>query len=333
MKFGFATIPHWPIREVLGLIEQADALGFDHAWVCDQTFFIDPFPLLAVAGQRCKKINLGVGVTNPYTRTAYQVARTIATVAELVGKPVALGIGAGNRRELLLPLGIEQVSPAARIKEMIEITRRLLAGETVSYKSETMTLEGVSLKFKPAFPAPMYIAARGPATLKLGGETCDGVIIGDLVSDAGLDYAQGEITAGLKKAGRNPAQVENVCWTTCFVTDGDNRQAIERLKPWVAHNLAASPPVVQKALGMDEEQIQVMRAAYSKGGAEEAGKHVTPADIDKLSIVGSPERCAQTIRRLRDRGIGQLVILLYSKDLSENRSLLKKLAEEVFPLV
>ncbi len=333
MKFGFATIPHWPVKEVLGLIEQADALGFDNAWVCDQTFFIDPFPLLAVAGQRCKKIHLGVGVTNPYTRTAVQVARTIATVAELVGKPVALGIGAGNRRELLLPLGIEQVSPATRIQEMIEIMRRLLAGETVTYKSETMTLEGVRLKFTPSFSAPMYIAARGPATLRLGGRCCDGVIIGDLVSDAGLDYAQGEIAAGLKAAGRSPEQAENVTWTTCFVTDGDDCQAIERLKPWVAHNLAASPAVVQKALGMDDDRIQVMRAAYSQGGAEEAGKYVSPVDIDKLSIVGSPEKCAQTIRRLRDRGIGQLVILLYSKDLSENHALLKRLAEDVLPLV
>lgn len=56
MKFGIAIIPHWPVREVLGLVEQADNAGFDNAWICDQTFFIDPFPFIAAAGQKVRHI-------------------------------------------------------------------------------------------------------------------------------------------------------------------------------------------------------------------------------------------------------------------------------------
>lgn len=329
MRLGFITIPQWPSSDVLDLIQRGESLGYDFAWLPDQTFFQDPFPLLTVAGQQTRRIHLGVGVTNPYTRTPYQVARTIATVSELAGRPVALGIGAGNRRELLLPLGMEQVSPANRMREFIEVTRRLLQGETVTYQSETMTLNQVSLKFKPGHPTPVYLAARGPATLRLGGEVGDGVIIGDLLSDDGLDYAQGEIDKGIKAAGRSAEEVESVCWASCFITDGDDAERIERLKPWIAHNLVASPSVVQKALGMDEERIAVMRAAYGEGGADQAAQYVQPEDVHKLSILGSPERCAETVRRLRDRGIGQLVILLYSKDLAENQVTLTRFAQEV----
>lgn len=334
MKFGISIIPHWPVQDVKGLVEQADQAGFDNAWICDQTFFIDPFPFIATVGQNVKHIRLGVGVTNPYTRTAYQIARTAGVVGDLLGKPVLLGIGAGNRRELLLPLGMEQNAPAARIRELIEITRRLTVGETVSYESESLTLKNVSLKFHPTQTVEMFIAARGPATLRLSGEIGDGVIIGDLISDAGLDYAFGEINRGLKTAGRERNALEAVSWTTCFVTDKDGDEEMTRaIRPWIAHNLAASPAVVQAALGMDAARVEVMRSAYAKGGAEEAGKYVESSDIDKLSIVGSPQRCADTIIRLKERGIDQLSILMFSKRLEDNKNLIRRLSEKVLPLV
>src|SRR3972149_2743198 len=105
MRYGFAVDAFWPLQEVVKLIRIGEDLGYDNVWLPDQTFYADPFPLLAVAGCRTERIRLGIGVTNPYTRSIPQVARTIGTVAQLVGRPVALGIGAGNRRELLGPLG------------------------------------------------------------------------------------------------------------------------------------------------------------------------------------------------------------------------------------
>jgi 5,10-methylenetetrahydromethanopterin reductase len=329
MKFGFITLPHWPSPDVVDLIEHAENLGYDFSWIPDQTFFQDPFVLLAVAGQRTSSIQLAMGVTNPYTRAPHHVARSIGTTSELVGRPIILGIGAGNRRELLLPLGLEQISPVSRIREMIEVTIRLLKGETVSYKSDTLFMEDVSLKFKPTLLPPVYVAARGPGMLRLSGEVADGVIIGDLLSDNGLDYAQGEINKGIKKAGRKTEDVKNVCWAACFVTDGNDDATIERLKPWIAHNLVASPPIVQKALQIEEERIEMMRSAYFEGGSENAAPYVKPEDVYQLSVVGSPDRLRQLVMRLGARGISQLVILLYSRDLAENQETMQKFAEKV----
>jgi 5,10-methylenetetrahydromethanopterin reductase len=257
------------------------------------------------------------------------VARSIATTSELAGRPVILGIGAGNRRELLLPLGMEQIAPANRIRELVDLSRRLITGETVTYQSDHVFMEGVELKFDPEFQSPVYLAARGPMTLRLGGEIADGVIIGDLLSDRGLDYAQGEINKGVAKAGREPGDVQNVCWAACFVTDGNDETIIQRLKPWIAHNLVASPPIVQEALAIEEDRIEKMRSSYFEGGSEKAAPFVEPEDVYQLSVVGSPERLKDLVRRLEGRGIDQLVILLYSKDLSENQDTMKKFAEEV----
>jgi 5,10-methylenetetrahydromethanopterin reductase len=333
MKFGIAIDPFWALENVIDLVCHAESIGYESAWIPDQTFYADPFPILVAAGRQTKRINLGIGVTNPYTRSAIQVARTMATINELIGRPVALGIGAGNRRELLQPLGLEQDSPVARCREMVDIVRRLLQGDEITYHSPSAILNHVKLGIVPTNPIPIYIAARGPATLQLAGEVSDGVIIGDLLSDEGLEYAGSQIQIGIEKSGRKSSQVESVCWTTCFITNGEHRQVVEWLRPWIAHNLAASPVVVQQALGMDQARIELMRNTYQEKGPQAASHYVQPEDIDKLAIVGSPEKCAETVRRLEKRGINQLVLLLYSKDLSEVQENLNRFMQEVIPLI
>ncbi len=332
MKLGFAIDPFWPLENVVDLIVQAEALGYDTAWIPDQTFYADPFPILAVAGRQTRQISLGIGVTNPYTRSAVQVARTMATLGELIGRPLTLGIGAGNRRELLLPLGLEQEAPVSRCREMAQVIRALLQGEETTYQSKSISLDHVKLEVRSPYPVAIYLAARGPATLRMAGEVGDGVIIGDLLSDEGLAYAQNQIQAGVRKAGRQASEVELVSWTTCFITTGDDRQTLAWLSPWIAHNLAASPEAVEQALGMDPERIHLMRETYQARGPQAAAAYIQPEDIDKLAIVGPPEKCAETVRRLQKRNIQQLVLLLYSKDLAEVQANLTRFMKEVVPL-
>jgi alkanesulfonate monooxygenase SsuD/methylene tetrahydromethanopterin reductase-like flavin-dependent oxidoreductase (luciferase family) len=97
--------------------------------------------------------------------------------------------------------------------------------------------------------------------------------------------------------------------------------------------MAASPPAVQSAIGVEEGRIQAIRTAYAAGGAMAAGAFVSREDIDKLAIVGTPDQCAVTVRRLVQRGIRQLVILLYSQDLAENEVTLRRFASDVIPQV
>ena len=104
------------------------------AWIPDQTFYRDPFLVMAHWAQATENIQLMIGVTNPYTRHPAQVARAIATVDEISGGRAHLGIGSGNRRELLLPMGYEQDAAAARTREMLTLVRALLHGETLQHE-------------------------------------------------------------------------------------------------------------------------------------------------------------------------------------------------------
>ncbi len=111
MRFGFGTVPAGPPQDTAALVAHAERLGFDVAWMPDQTFYRDPYITLAACVQHTSTITLGLGVTNPYTRHPAMTARAAATLAELCHGRFILGIGAGNRKELIEKIMFNQYQP------------------------------------------------------------------------------------------------------------------------------------------------------------------------------------------------------------------------------
>ena len=331
MRFGFGFVPTQPLSEGLRVVQWGEQLGYEMAWIPDQTFFRDPFLVMAHWAQATENIQLMIGVTNPYTRHPAQVARAIATVDEISGGRAHLGIGSGNRRELLLPMGFEQDAAAARTREMLTLVRALLHGETLQHESAYVTAKGLQLSWQPANPAvPIYIAARGARMLEVAGELADGAAIGALVSEAGLDYAFAALERGAARSSRNLSDIEIVSWVTCRVVD-DEEAAHERLKPSVAHIIGGAPLSLLRAIGMEEGTIDALKRAYAQGGPAGAAPLVTRREIDMLTIVGSAERVRETCARLAARGVGQIGILLTGADAGSNCRVLERIARDVMP--
>ena len=341
MRFGFGFVPNLPLAESLRVIQRGEQLGYEMAWIPDQTFYRDPFLVMAAWAQATEHIQLMIGVTNPYTRHPAQVARAIATVDEISGGRAHLGIGSGNRRELLLPMGFEQDAAAARTREMTTLVRALLHGETLHHESPYVTAKGLQLSWQPARAAiPIYIAARGARMLETAGEVADGAAIGALVSEAGLDYAFAALERGAARASysrevparasRRLTELEIVSWVTCRVVD-DERSAHEQLKPSVAHIIGGAPLSLLRAIGMEDAAIDALKRAYAQGGPAGAASLVTRREIDMLTIVGTAERVRETCSRLAVRGIGQLGILLTGTDADAHCRVLERIARDVMP--
>ena len=71
IRFGLRVPPCLPLQEVAATVQQAEAEGFDYAWVPDsQLLWRDVWVTLGVAGARTSRIVLGTNVTNPRTRDA-----------------------------------------------------------------------------------------------------------------------------------------------------------------------------------------------------------------------------------------------------------------------
>lgn len=330
IKFGFGAIPSVHFATYIEITKLAEDLGFDSAWVPDQTLYRDPYAILAVLANVTEKINLGVGVTNPNTRHPAMAARAIASIDEMAPGRVALGIGAGNNKELLKPLGLEVEHAGAKCREMALIVRELLTGKAVDYRGHYFLASGIKMDFTSSPEIPIYIAGRGPAVLRAAGEVASGAIIGGLCGVTGINYALNQIESGTKKAGRDLGQLEIISWVTVNITN-QREQALEDLKPIVAHLIGGAPQTVLDAIGMDPVLVKQIKATYLTEGILNAAKFVSPSCIDAFAIVGDRQECSRRIKELENAGVTQLVMLMPPGVVEQQKQFLRNFAEVVFP--
>ncbi len=330
IKFSFGAKPKAPIQNFVELVRLGEGLGFDAAWVPDQTFFPDPFLSIAMSAAATETIDLVIGVVNPFTRHPVQVARAAATLDDIAPGRIVLGYGAGNRKELIAPMGYEQKQSTQRCREAILVSRQLLQGETVNYRSETLVADGIQLEM-PAHPnIPIYLAARGPQILQLAGELADVVVIGALISKAGLEFAIQQAKVGALRAGRKPDEVELMSWITCYVTE-DKPAWTQYYRPSAAHILAGAPAEVFEALNLKKDFMDTLKARYAEGGSGAAASLVPDELVHQLAVIGSPDEVAEQLNTATGLGIKHFGILVNAPTITETEQMLRKFAEHVMP--
>ena len=186
--------------EFCGMVAEIESLGLRHLWLTDSSLHArNCYSYLTLAATRSSRLLLGTAVTNPATRHPAITAAAAATVDEVSGGRMILGIGAGDRP--LLALGF-QPSPLATLEAAISGIRRLWHGEEVDLQSPGFTMSGAHLRFPARAGIPVFVSASGPRTLELAGRVADGVILLVGLFPEALDWAVSQVERGAETAGR-----------------------------------------------------------------------------------------------------------------------------------
>ena len=112
-----------------------------------RAFYREVYSTLAMLAQHTTRVKLGTCVTDPFARHPALTAMAIATLDEISNQRAILGVGAGISG--FTELGIVRKKPAAAIREMIEVVRALLKGESVDFHGDVVTFNNGKLSFKP----------------------------------------------------------------------------------------------------------------------------------------------------------------------------------------
>lgn len=283
--------PEVPVSTVVALAREAEALGYRRVWVPDEGLATrDVIVTMAAIAAGTETIRIGTGIVNPYSRHPALTAAAIASLDEMSGGRVFLGIGAGGSLTLG-PLGVDRPRPVAHVREAVEVARALFSGEVVDFDGETLNLTKASIDYgRPDIE--IWFAGRGPKMLHQAGAIMDGVLL-EFLHKPSLGSFIDTVRQGAATTGNTPT----LCYATMVITNPDR---IEEVRPHMTYRLVDSPPAVKESLGITADHTEAIREAMAHG-LEEAAKLIPDRWVEPFVIMGSIDECAAELRDLARR--------------------------------
>jgi F420-dependent oxidoreductase-like protein len=189
------------LPEAVERVQLAESLGFESVYVT-HVAGRESLTVLTVYAQATSRIRLGTGVVPIYTRTPATMAQTAATIDELSGGRLTLGLGVSHRPVVEGWHGQRIDRPVAEMREYASIVRSILHGDPPPRGEKWQTgFQLLGIDKRPALP--IYIAALSPAMLRLAGEIADGVVLWLCNPRYIAEVVVPEVSAGREKAGKS----------------------------------------------------------------------------------------------------------------------------------
>lgn len=307
LALTFYSVLRMPIADILECAKAAELAGFGYISVAE-SFYRDGAALGAAIACHTRTIRMGSSVFPIYTRTPFQLAMATATLDELSrGRVGYLGLGLGYRNRVADYFGIAIERPLERMREYVELIRRLLAGDDSSY-------EGKFFHFK-AFPklrgqplhVPIYFGSSGPRMLQLAGEVADGVILNSLVTPAHIQHVQALLKQGAERVGRDPARL-TIASSVIYAMAEDVEEAATAAKEDILFYLGYPEvnPILEDS-DFQEEAEAIRRAQREHGKAAALGL-ISQGMLDRMAIYGQAEHCRAQLRELMEAGLDVPII-------------------------
>jgi len=297
-------------------VVEAERLGVEHVWSAE-AWGHDAVTPLGFMAARTSRIRLGTGIMQAGTRTPALVAMTAMSLAAMSANRFILGLGVSGPQVIEGWHGIRFERPVQRMRETIDIVRRVIRGERLSYRGTVYELplpggEGKALRSaaRPQPDIPIYLATLSPRSLEMTGELADGWLGTSFMPEhAGifLDH----LAAGAARAGRSLAHLDLHAGGVVALTD-DVDGAIARRKPGIAFSWGAMGSrqhnfynEAYRRAGYAEAAVEVQRL-WLEGHRDEAAARVPDEIVLGSNLLGTGEMVRRRIRAYRDAGITTL---------------------------
>jgi len=312
MDFGFSLKPSHSVERTIALTKQAEAAGFSYGWLFDgHVLWREVYPLLTLMATNTSDMRLGTCVTNPATRDITVTASTLATLDEISGGRMDLGIGRGDNAVRVLgrpPTTMKTLEQAATI------IRDLVEGRTTEYQGAALDLPWAG-KWK----LPVWIAGYGPMALAMTGRIADGLIL-QLADPDLIRWMVGTLHESAEKAGRDPASIkvqaaapahvgsieacrEHVRWFPALVSN----HVVDLVNKYPREQLPESlTGYIRERESYDYRQHAVVGSANAEFVEDDV--------VDRFAVIGQPEEHVRRLMELSEAGVDQFNLYLMSGD-------------------
>jgi probable F420-dependent oxidoreductase len=281
-------------REVVA--DLAD-LGYTDLWSAELSG-IDAFTPLVLASQWTDRLRFGTAIAPVYTRGPACLAMTAATLADLAPGRFMLGVGTST------PVVVQQWNdipfdkPYQRSRDMLRFLRAAFAGEKVTERYETFTVNGFRLERPPTVPPTLALAALRPQMVRLAAEESDAAITNWL--------SPADVPKVRSAAGQDCELIARIF--VCPTTDADTARAIAR-RALAGYLTVPAYFAFHEWLGR-RELLQPMMDAWTVGDRKGAGAAIPEEVVDELVIHGDFDTCRARVDAYRSTGLDTPVIAI-----------------------
>jgi F420-dependent oxidoreductase-like protein len=280
-----------------------DDLGFDSAWVCDHVYgvpnprvpILEAWSLLAAVAAVTSQIQLGTLVTPPFFRNPAMLAKQVATIDQIAGGRVVMGLGAGWFQPEFEAYG----NPFPPLGERMQALGECAAIMKSMWTEETTDFEGQHFSVKQALCEPK--PPRVPPIL-IGG-TGEKVLMGLVADHADI---WNNMAIAQAQLGAKVEALRKRC--------DEKGRDFDTLR------------VSQQCVVIIEETEDAAKASLAKAGKIYGG-HMG-AGLEEHGIWGTPERVIECIERHRALGCSDFLIEFFGRD---TRPAAQLFAEQVIP--
>ncbi|MFF5209483.1 LLM class F420-dependent oxidoreductase [Streptosporangium sp. NPDC000396] len=289
-----------PADEALLTARAADELGYDEVWVGEMATY-DAFALATAIGLSTGRIGVTVGPLAVAVRDPMMIAMGVASVADLIGRPVNVAVGTSSPLVVEGWHGRSRARAATALREAVQALRPLLDGEKSDFSGECLKSRGYHLRL-PAPRSELTVAAFGASAVKTAA-TADRMVL-NLITPASAARLVCDLRAACE--GTVPRVA---AWVTAAVNPG--REAIDRMRRGIVGYLAApgyGEMFTEAGFG------DVVEFARTRPHPRELLAAIPEGLLESVALLGDVDAIRERLAAYAEAGVDEVALVPASTD-------------------
>jgi len=295
------------LRQGLEYVRYAEEKGFEAVWQAESRLVRDAIVPMAAYAAVTDVIKVGSGVINNWTRNIGLLAATLLTLDDLAPNRILCGIGAWWD-PLAKNVGIQRNKPLLAMRETVQVLKRLLNMERVTFHGKFHHVDGIELDVvhgrREPRNVPIYIGATGLKMMELAGEIADGVVLNYCVPPEYNIEAMEALGTGARKASRSLEELDRPQLIVCSV-DHDREKAFDTSRELLTQYLAQQPHIAQ-ASGVSQDVVTKIQAILgwpaTHDQIQKAKHFVSDELIQRITASGTPDEARAKVDEYLEQG-------------------------------